>query len=167
MPLPEPKPCRSLGTGEGPLLNVGEVNSLVEQEVARLLGMNAVERDSTGDIVAASGSTLTYIRVMDGPTGTMIRFLAPLVKGVARSMELLERLNDLNARTPYVRFFWLDDHVFCGMELAGDDLQWKEIGNALSAITGHADHVDDVLCREFGGSLMVKLDAIDDVHRST
>lgn len=147
--------------------STSDVRSLVEQEVARLLGMPEVERDGAGDIVAVSGSAVTYIRVMDGPTGTMIRFLAPLVRGVDRSMGLLDRLNDLNARIPYVRFFWSDDHVFCGMELAGDDLQWKEIGNALSAITAHADHVDDVLRRDFGGSLIVEPDPIEPQTEAT
>lgn len=131
-----------------------DVRSLVAQEVARLLGMAEVETDGDGDIVAASGSAVTYIRVTPGPTGTMVRFVSPLLRGVSRSLDLLERLNELNARTPYVRFFWHSDHVFCGMELAGDDLQWQEIGNALTAITAHADHVDDLLRREFGGSRM-------------
>lgn len=133
--------------------NAAEVRSLVEEEVARLLGLSDVERGDDGEIVVASGSSVTYIQVSDGPTGTMVRLVSPLLRDVASSMGLFQRLNDLNARTPYVRFFWKDDQVFCGAELAGDDLQWREIGNALTAITGQADHVDDLLRNEFGGAM--------------
>lgn len=131
------------------------IRPFVEQEVAQLLGVPMVAKDQDGDIPIVSGSSVTFVRVVDGPTGAMIRFLSPVLKDVQASPELLSRLNDMNARTPYVRFYWSEGHVFCSMEIAGDDVQWQELGNALAAVTGHADNIDDLLQKDFGGSTMM------------
>lgn len=137
------------------MANAEMIRPFVEREIAQLLGVPEVARDEDGDIPIVNGSSVTFVRVVDGPTGAMIRFVSPVLKDVEASPGLLVHLNQLNSRTPYVRFYWSDGHVFCTMEIAGDEVQWQEIGNALAAVTGHADHTDDLLQREFGGTTMM------------
>lgn len=137
------------------MADAASLRPFVEQEIAHLFGISHAPRDADGDIPVVSGSSVTFVRVLDSPTGAMIRFFSPVLKDVAGSNELLVRLNQLNARTPYVRFYWSDGHVFCSMEISGENVQWEEIGNAITAVTAHADNIDDLLARDFGGSTMM------------
>lgn len=129
-----------------------EAGILVERELARLLGTGVVTRGRNGEIEFPSGSSVTTIRVEDGPSGPIVRLRAAVLDQVRCSEELLLRLNDLNARTPFVRFYWSDGAVSCAAEIAAQELQEAEIFNALSAVAAYADHADNLLQHDFGGT---------------
>jgi hypothetical protein len=80
------------------------------------------------------------------------------VRKVKKSAKLLERLNEMNMKSPYVRFFWTQDQVFCSTDLMAETLQAEEVTNALMAVAWHADHLDDLLQKEFGGDRMFEED---------
>lgn len=128
----------------------------VEQQVAEVLGVEKVQSDPQGDIPIRAGSSVCVARLMDGPSGPMFRVFSPLLRGVETSAELMSKLNELNVRAPYVRFFHAEDVVYCGMDLLADNIQREEIDNAIAAISYHADHLDDLLQKEFGGERMLE-----------
>lgn len=140
------------------MANADVIRPFVEKAVAALLEIPVVDTDSDGDIPVNRGSSVTFIRVFDGPRGPVIRFFSPLLTEVAKSPEMLERLNDLNAMTPFVNFCWANQQVFCSLDLAGEDVQVTEIANAMATVSLHADEHDESLQRAFGGRTMVQLE---------
>ena len=131
----------------------------VMQQVAKLLGVDEVKVDPAGDIPIRQGSAVVFGRLMDGPTGPMFRLFAPLLGGIKSTPKLLGRLNELNTRSPYVRFFWAQDHVYCATDMLAEELQPKEISNGIGAMTWHADQLDDLFKADFGGERMIEEDA--------
>lgn len=128
----------------------------VMEQVASLLGVEQVKLDEQGDIPIRRGSAVVFGRLMEGPSGPMFRLFSPLLGGLDKSPNLMERLNQLNMESPYVRFFWVDEHVYCAMDMLAEELQPKEIGNAIEAMTWNSDRLDDLLKADFGGERMVE-----------
>lgn len=130
----------------------------VEQKIAELLGVERVKVDAEGDIPIRAGSAVCFVRLLNGPTGPMVRIFSPLLGGVEGSPQLLAKLNQLNGAAPYVRFFHVEDAVYCALDLLADNVQREEIGNAINVISVHADQLDDLLKNEFGGRRMIEED---------
>lgn len=131
------------------------IRPFVEKAVAQNLGLEKVKLDQDGDIPVVNGTSVTFVRVLDGPVGPIVRFFSPIVGEVKKSPTLLERLNELNMNVPYVQFFWVNDQVVCNLDLDGENLQQEEVGKALEAVVWHADHFDEPLQKEFGGRTMI------------
>lgn len=138
------------------MANVEMLRPYVEQKVAELLGVEKVNVDETGNIPIRSGSAVCFARLLEGPTGPMFRVFSPMLKGVKATPALLERLNTMNADVPYVRFFHVEDVVYCSIDVVAENMQREEIEHALSAITFNADQIDDLLKNEFGGERMIE-----------
>jgi hypothetical protein len=132
-------------------MNAEALRPYLLQAVASLLGLSSVKVDDDGDIPIQQGSAVCFARLLDGPTGPLFRVFAPMLKSVPKSEALLERLNELNAAAPYLRFFWVDGVVFCAMDLPAENLPREEIGHALLIVGWFADKLDDVLGKDFGG----------------
>jgi hypothetical protein len=142
------------------VMNAEVLRPYVLQAVASVLGLTSVKVDDEGDIPIRQGSAVCYARLLDGPTGPLFRVFAPMLKNVAKSQALLERLNGLNAAAPYLRFFWVDGVIFCAMDLMAENLEKEEIGNALLIVGWFADKLDDMLRKDFGGERMLEEDEI-------
>jgi hypothetical protein len=140
------------------MASIEMIRPYVEQQVAKLMGSESVKVDPDGDIPIRQGSAVCFARLLDGPSGPMFRVFAPMLGDLKKSLELLERLNELNLRAPYVRFFWDADQVFCSTDLPAESLETDEIANAISAVAYSADHLDDVLKNDFGGRRMIEED---------
>lgn len=138
------------------MANVEMLRPYVEQKVAELLGVEKVNVDDNGNIPIRSGSAVCFARLLEGPTGPMFRVFSPLLQGVKPTPALLERLNAMNADVPYVRFFHIEDVVYCSTDLVAENMQREEIEHVLSAITFNADQIDDLLKNEFGGERMIE-----------
>ena len=138
------------------MANIEMLRPYVEQQVSQLLGVEKLQVDQDGDIPIRSGSSVTFARLLDGPTGPMFRVFSPLLLDIKGSPELLGKLNELNSGAPYVRFFWTNDAVYCAADLKADTLDPGEIKNVLDAVTWHADQFDDALKKEFGGRRMME-----------
>lgn len=127
------------------------IRPFVEKAVAQTLGLEKVSVDEDGDIPVSDGTSVTFVRVLDGPVGPIVRFFSPMVSEVKKSPSLLERLNELNINVPYVQFFWVNDQVMCNLDLDAESLQAEEVGKALGAVVWHANRFDEPLQKEFGG----------------
>jgi hypothetical protein len=141
------------------MASVEVLRPYVEQKVADLLGVERVKKDKDGDIPIRQGSAVCFARLVDAPTGPMLRVFSPLVRGVQQSSDLLLRLNEINTSAPYVRFFWAEQMVYCGMDLMAETLQPEEIANALGTVGWHADRLDDLFKADFGGERMMEEEA--------
>jgi hypothetical protein len=139
-------------------VKVEMIRPYLEKKVSELLGTESVAVDPDGDIPIRSGSSVSYLRLADGPEGAMLRVFSPLLSDVQQTPELLARLNELNAESFFVRFFWTSDHVMCSVDLVAESLDVEEIKNALDAVTFYADKLDDDLKARFGGSRMIEED---------
>ena len=128
----------------------------VAQKVAELLGIEKVKVDPDGDIPIRAGSAVSFARLLDGPTGPLFRVFSPFLLEVKQSPKLLDKLNELNTASPYVRFFWIQDTVYCSTDMKADTLEPEEIQNAIGAVGWHADNFDDLLKGEFGGHRMIE-----------
>ena len=138
------------------MTNAEMLRPYVAEQVASILGLETVKIDSDGDIPVRHGSAVSFVRVVDGPMGPYLRVFAPVLRSVQKSEALLNRLNELNASSPYVRFFWSNDQIFCSSDTHAEDLQRSEINNALGAVGWHSDNLDDALKNDFGGERMVE-----------
>lgn len=133
------------------MANIEMIRPYVEKKIAEYLGIESVKTDPDGDIPIRFGSTVCVVKLLEGPTGPMMRVFSPFIREVQKSTELLEKLNEMNSAAPYVRFFWLEKTVFCAIDVIATDLEKDEIGNALSAVAWHSDNLDEQLIKEFGG----------------
>jgi T3SS (YopN, CesT) and YbjN peptide-binding chaperone 1 len=131
--------------------NVEMIRPYVEKKVAEHLGVESVKPGPDGTIPIRVGSTACIVKLLEGPTGPMLRVYSPFLQEVDTTPALLEELNDLNARAPYVRFFWFDRQVICAADLIATDLETGEIANALEAVAFYADSLDEELEKGFGG----------------
>jgi hypothetical protein len=128
----------------------------IEQKIATYLGIQKVEVDSDGDIPIKAGSAVCYARLFDGGNGPVFRVFSPLLLDVPKTEQLLERLNELNQTSHYVRFFWQSEQVFCSTDVPAENLLPDQIENSLLAVSWHADKFDDELKAAFGGRRMLE-----------
>jgi hypothetical protein len=128
----------------------------IEQKIAAYLGIEKVEVDSDGDIPIRAGSAVCYARLFDGGNGPVFRVFSPLLLDVPKTEPLLERLNELNQTSHYVRFFWQSEQVFCSTDLPAETLRPDHIENSVLAVSWHADRFDDELKAAFGGRRMLE-----------
>lgn len=133
------------------MTSIEMIRPYVEKKIAEYLGIEAVKTDPGGDIPIRFGSTVCVVKLLEGPTGPMMRVFSPFIRGVPKSPALLEKLNEMNSAAPYVRFFWLEETVFCAIDVIATDLEKEEIATALSAVAWHSDNLDEQLVKEFGG----------------
>lgn len=98
-----------------------------------------------------SGTAIVYIRLIDGDP-CLLRIFSPLLRGVVRTAELMEELNDLNARLSFVRIFWRDDTVYAATELVADAVTDQALATAVDTVADAADYYDEWLETRFGGT---------------
>ena len=121
----------------------------VEQTLVAILGDRA-QRVDDQLISAQHGSSRILVRLLDGDE-PRLQFFSPMLHDVPSSPELLETLNELDARLPYVKVFWLEGDVMIATELLAESVDRDSIGNALVVVADAADHFDDELKERFGG----------------
>jgi hypothetical protein len=76
-----------------------------------------------------------------------------MVRGIACSPDLLEEINELNARLNFLRFFWRADTVYAATEMLAETLTAKELANACDWVSDAADYYDVRLRARFGGEV--------------
>jgi hypothetical protein len=104
----------------------------------------------TEPVAVRCGTAIVYIRLVDADPA-VLRVFSPLLRGVARSPELLGELNDLNARLSFLRFFWRDDAVFAATEMLAESVDRATIAHAFETVADAADYYDERLEPRFGG----------------
>jgi T3SS (YopN, CesT) and YbjN peptide-binding chaperone 1 len=138
------------------------IRPFVEETVREFLGVDELKVMEDGTIPIRAGSSAVNVRLLEGPSGghPLLRVASPLLHGVDRSPELLEKLNDMNAAFSFARVFEVDGTVVIAMELFAEELTSAQIEYACGLITFAADHWDDELKRDFGGETFFEGDAV-------
>jgi hypothetical protein len=121
--------------------------------VAGYLDGQPLPADLAAEPVAIrAGTAVVYLRLVDAEP-PVVRIFSPLLRHIARSVELLGELNDLNARLAFVRLFWRDDTVYAATEVVAHGLSAIEVANACDTVADTADYYDVRLHARFGGEI--------------
>jgi hypothetical protein len=111
--------------------------------------------DSGRQYLARFGSAGVFIDFGDHDEKTAVVIHAPAVQELELDEDargrLLERLNEINDGSPYVKAYLHEAVVHLEYVLLGEDLQGRELMNAAYLIASAADGLDDELARDFGG----------------
>jgi hypothetical protein len=111
--------------------------------------------DGVGHRVLA-GSTAVYINFAEWDTDAVISLSAPVLEdlptGGDEYVKSVAYVNDLNCRVVFGKFCRYRDHIRLEYELLAGNLQAEELMNALNSVATLADHWDDKLQAELGGS---------------
>jgi hypothetical protein len=82
---------------------------------------------------------------------TMVRLWSPVVMDVEKTVELLDRLNGLNASGLGLRAFHVDDKVVLATELVAETLDAREMHFACHLLAGAAERLGPELVALHGG----------------
>jgi len=131
------------------------IRPFVEQTVKEFLGVEQLQVMDDGTIPIRAGSTGVNVRLMQtrDEGEPLLQVFAPILHGVPRTPELLEKLNEMNTNFTSARAFWVNDQVLIAMELPAETLDKQQVGYACSLISFAADYWDDVLKGQFGGEI--------------
>jgi hypothetical protein len=124
----------------------------VARALAQVLDKDELVTNDDGEWPVKSGSAIVIVRVVEG-LPPVLQLYSPVLRGVATTAELLEALNEINARIRYGRVFVAGHVVIAAMELPAVDLTAAHIAFALAELGGLADHLDDTLRGRFGGEV--------------
>lgn len=127
------------------------VRPYVEKLMQELLGVPELLVWDDGTIPVRVGSAGVYVRVARPKEQAIVHVYSPMLRGVQRTPQLLERLNEINATSFFARTFWADEQVFVAVDLVADALDKEELQVALDVVSGFADHWDTQLKGAFGG----------------
>lgn len=100
--------------------------------------------------VIRCGTAVLYLRLVDAAP-PVVRVFSPLLRRVERTPELLQELNDLNARLSFVRLFWRDGTVYAACELLAKTLTSADLTHACDSVADTADYYDERLQPRHGG----------------
>jgi len=113
------------------------------------LELDSLEIEEKNGIPVRAGTAMVYVRVR-GET-PVIEVFSPLLLEVARTPELLEKLNDINMRSSFVKTFVANEIVYGTVQLRGSDFDPGHLEHALRLMTTFAEDMDEKLQGDFGG----------------
>ncbi|MEA2579223.1 MAG: hypothetical protein QOE83_115 [Actinomycetota bacterium] len=133
------------------------IRPFVEQAVKEFLGVDQLKVMKDGTIPILSGSAAVHVRLVQlgGEERPLLQVFCPLLSGVERSPELMDKLNDMNAGFSFARVFWESGQVIIAMELLAEELDKEQVAHACRLVTFASDYWDDELQRGFGGATSV------------
>ena len=107
--------------------------------------------DEDGDYPFRVGDGVMFVQLVDREDRPpLVRVFARLVEQAERSLELLEELNDLNARIGLARMFWFDGRVVAETEVIATDLDGSELRAAIGAVQTVVTELAPILSVRFG-----------------
>lgn len=107
----------------------------VEQCVAKVLEVDAPQRDDDGCCVVQLERVKAYVRVADGPADTpRVVIHARVRDGVEVTPEFSERLNAANGTTPYLKVVLHDGELDVVTECVAESLMPVDLLNAFGLI---------------------------------
>lgn len=138
--------------------------SLEQQVRDKIKGyLDAIYADSYSEInehfTVSQGSALVEIVVRPWKDDdVVVECFSYVIQGAGVTPELMRRLLRLNATIHFGAFGLIfDDTVVFGHAIAGANLDRNEFEASLKMVAAVADHYDDELKAEFGGSRSVDL----------
>jgi hypothetical protein len=111
--------------------------------------------DTGRQFLARFGSAGVFIDVADDGDRTIVVVHAPILQELELADDarprLLERLNQVNESSRYVKVYVRESIIHAECALLADDLQATDLMNAVYTIAEAADQLDDELAQDFGG----------------
>ena len=105
--------------------------------------------------LARFGSAGVFIDFGDHEDSTVVVVYAPAVQALELDLDarhrLLERLNQVNDDSPFVKAYLHENLVQLECVLLGEELQGSDLMNAVYSVASVADDLDEGLVRDFGG----------------
>jgi hypothetical protein len=129
-----------------------DANQLLLTTISGVTGFTDLELDSDGDVGVRYGSMIAYARVIGSPP--VVHLFSPLVREVAESPALFERINELNRGSREVRYFVIEGTIFAAADVSMEPFVEAIVANAYRHFCQAADDVDELLQAEFGGKTM-------------
>lgn len=145
---PAPRP----GSKPASAMLVARLAPTVEDGLRRWFGVEELRRDEDGDYPIRIGSTVVFVRVVDGRP-PIVAVFSPILDGIDASPALFAALNNANAHVRYARAFWVPRRIIVATELPGMELTADLIGIVCAEVGSVADQLDDVLHGRFGGMM--------------
>jgi len=124
----------------------------VEGLVRELLAVEELTVEPDGAIPLRRGSTPSFLRTFDD--SEHVQIFGPLVTAAARTPDLFEALNDLNAEVSFARVFAGDGgDVILALDVRGPDVRAEDLAHALGVHERLANTLDHDLQARFGRRL--------------
>ena len=125
----------------------------VHKRITEVLDEANVSYGNKGErIYIRQGSAVVFIKVESWLNDhAVVELLCHVLKGLERSPELLEKLDELNRGLFFGKAYTHDHGVWLAHNLLGDHLDPEELLAALGLLARVADRIDDELKGRFGG----------------
>ncbi len=119
------------------------------QSVREIAGLGDLEFDQDGDIGVRYASALVFVRL--SADSSHVNLFARLLAGIDETLELLNRLNEINAGSNNLRVFAQSSAVVAVCDLPAQPLVHEHLEAALHEFCPIADGIGGLLQSEFGG----------------
>jgi hypothetical protein len=113
------------------------------------LELDSLTVEEKNGIPVRAGTAMVYVRVRG--ESLIIEVFSPMLLEVARTPQLLEKLNDINMRSSLVKTFLANEIVYGTVQLTGSDFDPAHLEHALRLMTSFAEDMDEKLQGDFGG----------------
>ena len=125
------------------------LRALVLKAIREGSGNTDLELDKDGDIALRFGSAAVFVRVLGDSLG--IGIFSAVLEDVEADDRLLDRLNELNAKTLFARFFVVEGRVIVAVETLVAPFVDEHVSRACLQLGSLADRIGGELQKEFGG----------------
>ena len=133
--------------------DVQDIATLLLETIKGVTGLTDIEPDQDGDIGISCGSAVTYIRPIDD--GKRIHLFSPVVRDVAESNEVIERLKSINANTTDMQFTFVSGAMYAGVDVPADPYDSNQVAKIFEQFSQVADCMGILLQGEFGGKTWI------------
>lgn len=122
----------------------------VDAALRRLLEVDEVSYDDDGDVPIRSGESMLYVRTVDD--SGLVAVFCEMLRGVTKSLSLLDAVNEMNTGLPFARAMVVDIGVMIAAEVEpGPELE-RSLARAIDTVALAADEWGPKLQERFGGS---------------
>lgn len=128
------------------MTSVEVLDPWIEKIVKESLGIETLHRFPDGLIPVGLPNAVAFLRLGVGPGDEPRLWLnAPLLEEVEATPELYEKLNEVNASTDYLRFYWRGGVVCGDMEFVAESCRTEDLQMAYRAVMWHKDNIARLL----------------------
>jgi hypothetical protein len=129
------------------------VQSHLECLMQDMLGVDELKVRPDGAVGVSTESGSYTARVRRGVDAPHIEVYSVLLSEIDKDPGLLEKLNDMNARSGHVRLFWTERMVVASGELVGPTAEITGLLCLCEEVTDLVDHCAEEIKKVFGGLL--------------
>ena len=122
----------------------------VESTISEVFGIDALNRDDVGDYQLQAIGVPVWARLMD-VSPTTLRVFATVAAEIENSPELLNEINEINAKLTYAKIDWDNNFVTVSSDLVAETVDAEELFTAFSRVRQIGDEMSDVIITRFGG----------------